>query len=99
MDWLNVLIFRVIPILSVAILFIGKRKILWTAPILSTALAFITYMLAFLPITIVELFCNNEWRGFFMLAMLMHLGIVIILTMIAYLAAYILKLVQKQGTN
>lgn len=95
MDWWNILIFGVIPILTVVIIFLAKRKMLWTAPLISTALAFITYMIALAPITIVELFSNNEWRGFFILAMLMHFGIAVVLTAIAYLAAYILKRKKK----
>ena len=67
---------------------------LWTAPLISTALAFITYMIALELMSLsemLEFFSNNEWRGFFILAMLMHLGIVVVLTVIAYLVAYILK--------
>lgn len=99
MDWLNILIFGIIPVLSVAIIFFVKRKYLWTAPIISTVLAFITYMIALMPITIVELFSNNEWRAFFILAMLMHLGIVVILTLIAYIIGYIHKQMQKHRAN
>mgnify|MGYP007033164720 CR=1 FL=1 len=93
-DWWNILIFGVIPVLTVVVIFIVKRKLLWTAPLISTALAFITYMVALAPITTAELFSNGEWRGFFLLALFMHLVITVVLTAIAYLAAYILK--QKQ---
>lgn len=93
-DWWNILIFGVIPVLTVVVIFIVKRKLLWTAPLISTALAFITYMVALAPITAAELFSNGEWRGFFLLALFMHLVITVVLTAIAYLAAYILK--QKQ---
>lgn len=95
MEWWNVLIFGIIPVLTVAIIFCFKRKFLWIAPLFSSALAFISYMIALAPITLEKLFSNNEWRGFFMLAMFMHLGIVAILTAIAYLVAYILKKKQK----
>lgn len=94
-DWWNILIFGVIPVLTVVGIFIVKRKLLWTAPLISTALAFITYMIALAPITIAELFSNGEWRGFFLLAILMHLIITVGLTAIAYFAAYILKQKQK----
>lgn len=94
-DWWNVLIFGIIPILTVAIIFIVKRKWLWTAPLISTSLAFITYMVALAPITIAELFRNGEWRGFFLLAMLMQLVITVVLTVIVYFAAYILKRKQE----
>ncbi|MBQ8041261.1 MAG: hypothetical protein IJ274_15580 [Lachnospiraceae bacterium] len=91
MDWWNVLIFGIIPVLTVAIMFFFKRKLLWVSPLISTVLAFITYMIALAPITIVELFINNEWRGFFILAMLLHIVIVVILTAIAYFIARLLK--------
>ena len=98
MDWWNVFIFGVIPVLTVVIMFIVKRKMLWKAPLISTVLAFITYMIALElinPIEVIEFFSNNEWRGFFILAMLMHLGIVVVLTAIVYFIAYILKRKQK----
>ena len=99
MDWWNVLIFGAIPVLTVAILFFVKRKLLWTAPLISAALAFATYMIALdiivNPSYFVKFFSYSEYRGFFILAMLMHLGVVILLTVIAYLAAYILKRKQK----
>lgn len=91
MDWWNVLIFGIIPVLTVAIMFFFRRKLLWVSPLISTALAFITYMIALAPITIAELFGNNEWRGFFILAMLLHIVIVVILTVIAYFIARLLK--------
>ena len=95
MDLINILIFGIIPALTVAVIFIVKRKLLWVAPLISAVLAFITYMIALSPITIVELFSNNEWRGFFLLAMLMQLAVTVVLTVIAYFAAYILKRKQK----
>ena len=95
MDLMNILIFGIIPALTVAVIFIVKRKLLWIAPLISTVLAFIIELIALSPITIVELFSNNEWRGFFILAMLMHLGVVIALTAVAYFLAYILKQKQK----
>ena len=91
MDWWNVLIFGIIPVLTVAIMFFFKRKLLWVSPLISTVLAFITYMIALAPITIVELFSNNEWRGFFILAMLLHIVIVVTLTTAAYFITRLLK--------
>ena len=90
MDWLNILIFGVIPVLTVVIIFLVKRKMLWVSPIISTVLAFGTYTITIEP-TMIEIFSNNEWRGFFLLAMLMHFGIAVVLTAIAYFSAYILK--------
>lgn len=90
MDWLNILIFGVIPVLTVVIMFLVKRKMLWIAPIISTALAFVTYTITIEP-TMIEIFRNNEWREFFLLAMLMHFGITVVLTAIAYFVACTLK--------
>ena len=98
MDWWNVLIFGVIPVLTVIIIFNFKKKLLWIAPLISTALAFITYMIALELISFSEMlkfFSYSESRGFFILAMLMHFGIAVVLTAIAYLAAYILKRKKK----
>ena len=89
-DALNVLIFGVFPVLSVAVLFLMKRKLLWAAPLISTVLAFIVYAVALEP-SIVKIFSNNEWRGFLLLALLMQFGIAAILTDAGYLLAHILK--------
>ncbi len=89
------MIFGVIPFLTVLILFFVKRRMLWAAPLISAVLAFIAYMIAFgvqgMQSPVVKIFGNNEWRGFFILAMLMHLGVVLVLTAIAYFVGRILK--------
>ena len=95
MYWWNVIILGAIPILSVAIIFCMKRKLLWTAPIISSTLAFLCYMIELAPITLEKLFSNNEWRAFYILAMLMHVAIVVVLTAFAYLGAYMIKRKQK----
>jgi len=94
-NWWNILIFGVIPVLTVAVIFTVKRKLLWTAPLISAVLAFITYMIALVPVTMVEIFHNHEWRGFLFLAMSMQLVITVVLTVAAYFAAYILRRKQK----
>lgn len=94
-NWWNILIFGVIPVFTVVMIFIVKRKLLWTVPLISAVLAFFTYMIALVPITIVKLFSDNEWRGFFLLSMLMQLVITVVLTVIAYFAAHILKRKQE----
>ena len=91
MTWWNILIFGVIPVLTVVIIFMTKRKLLWTVPLISTVLAFLCYLITLAPITIVEVFSNNEWRAFYILAMLMQFGITVVLTVIAYFVAHILK--------
>ena len=95
MDWWTILIFGVIPVFTVTIIFFAKRRLLWIAPLVSSVLAFVSYLIALAPITIIEVFNNNEWRAFYILAMLMHLGIVVILTAVAYLIMYILKRKKK----
>ena len=96
-DLLNTLIYVVIPLLTVVIIFFAKRKLLWVAPLISTAVAFITYILAFTAsgIEISYLLGYSESRVFFLLAILIHLVIAVTLTAIAYLVAYILKRIQK----
>ena len=96
-DLLNVLIYGVIPLLTVVVIFFIKRKLLWAAPLTSTALFVFTYLTVFSVsgIEVSDLFGNSEWRAFFVLAMLIHLVIVITLTAIAYFVAYILKRKQK----
>lgn len=93
MDLFNVLVFIVIPVLTVLIVFITTKKRLWIAPLISTVLAFITYATAHYigGITLIKLFKNSEWSAFFVMAMLIHLGIVIVLTLIAYIISHSLK--------
>ena len=91
MDWWNILIFGVIPVLSVLLVFIVKRKILWIAPLISTFFSIVVSMIA-MP----SLLSNNEHSAMFWgISIPIHLVIVVILTAIAYLVAYILKRKQK----
>ena len=89
-DVLNILIFVVIPVISVSVLFFRKRRLLWIAPLLSIILAFIVYAVTLEP-SIIKAFSNNEWRGFLLLALLMQFGIAVLLTAVGYLLAQILK--------
>ena len=89
-DVLNILIFVVIPVISVSVLFFRKRRLLWIAPLLSIMLAFIVYAVTLEP-SIIKAFSNNEWRGFLLLALLMQFGIAVLLTAVGYLLAHILK--------
>ena len=91
MDWWNILIFGVIPVLSVLLVFIVKRKILWIAPLISTVFSIVVSMIA-----VPSLLSNNEHSAMFWgISIPIHLVIVVILTAIAYLVAYILKRKQK----
>jgi len=89
-DVLNILIFVVIPVISMSVLFFRKRKLLWIAPLLSVMLAFAVYAITLEP-SIIKIFSNNEWRGFLLLALLMQFGIAVLLTAVGYLIAHILK--------
>lgn len=89
-DVINVLIFVVIPVISMSVLFFRKRKLLWIAPLLSIMLAFVVYAVTLEP-SIIKAFSNNEWRGFLLLALLMQFGIAVLLTAVGYLLAHILK--------
>ena len=90
MDWWNISVYGAIPVLTVTIIFFVKRGSLWIAPLTSTVLSFAISIIAMPSILSV-----SEYRGFLLCAMLLHLGIVITLTAIAYFAAYILKRKQK----
>jgi len=46
MDWWNVSVFGVIPVLTVLLLFCVNRKNLWSAPIISTILTVIISLIA-----------------------------------------------------
>lgn len=60
------------------------------APLISMVLSFVISVMAMPSILSV-----SEYRGFLLWAMLLHLEIAIILTVIAYFVAYILKRKQK----
>ena len=91
MDWWNVSVFGVIPVLSVAIFFFVKKKSLWIAPLISTVLSIVISIIA-----IPSILSNSEHRAmFFGISIPVHLVIVIILTAIAYFVAHILKQKQK----
>ena len=91
---MELLIFGGIPVLTVAAIFLVKRKLLWAAPVISAALALIVYMVALGPVSMAEVFGNSEWRGFLLLAMLIQFGITAMLSAIAGFAAFIIR--QKQ---
>ena len=82
---LNTLIYIVIPLLTVVILSVVKQSLLRAAPLISTVLAFIAYVMVFsiAGVSIVDILVNSEWRIFCFLAMLIQLVVVITLTVIA----------------
>lgn len=93
MDWWNISVFGVIPVLSVVIFFCVKRKFLWAAPLISTALSVIVSVIA-MP----SILSDNEHRNMFWgISIPMHFVIAVALTVIAYIVAHILK--QKKNSK
>ena len=90
MDWWNVSVYGVIPVLTVVTIFFVKRKLLWLAPLISTGVSFLISVMVMPSILSV-----SEYRGFLLWAMILHFAIAIILTIIAYITAYILKRKQE----
>ena len=90
MDWWNISVYGAIPALTVAVLFLVRKKFLWTAPLISTGASFVVSIIATPSILSV-----SEYRGFLLLALLLQLGIVLSLTAIAYFAARILQQGEK----
>ncbi len=88
---MELLIFGGIPVLTVAAIFLVKRKFLCDAPVISAALALIAYTIALGPVSMAEVFGNSEWRGFLLLVMLIQFGITAMLSAIAGFAAYIIR--------
>jgi len=87
LNWWNASVFCIIPVLSVVIVFFIRRKLLWIAPLVSTILSIVVSIIASPSI-----FSNREHRAmFFGISIPIQLVIVIILTAVAYLVAYILK--------
>ena len=80
MDWWNVSVYGVIPVLTVVTIFFVKRKVLWLAPMISTGVSFLISLMAMPSILSV-----SEYRGFLLWAMILHFAIAIILTIIAYI--------------
>lgn len=54
-----------------------------------------TYTYCGVIVLYLKIFSNNEWRAFFLMAMLMHFGITVVLTSIACFVAYIIKRKKK----
>ena len=89
--WLNVLIYGVIPLLTVVIISVVKRKLLRVAPVISTVLAFISYTMIFteslkrvgIEMPVFALFSDAEWRVWCFMAMALQLIIATILTVVA----------------
>lgn len=87
MDWWNISVFGIIPVLSVIIIFCVKRKFLWAAPLISTILSVIVSIIA-MP----SILSDNEYRNmFFGISIPMHFVTAVVLTLIAYIVKHILN--------
>lgn len=87
MDWWNVSVFGVIPVLCVGILFCFRRKALWAAPIFSAVLTILVSVIA-MPSVLSD---REHSAMLFGIALPIHLVIAVVWTGIAYGAAYLLK--------
>lgn len=86
MNWWNISVFYIIPIASVVFFFFWKRKYLWMAPLISTAISVVISLLA-MP----SILSDAEHRNmFFGISIMLHILIVVVLTAIAYVVAHCL---------
>ena len=84
MNWWNISVFCIIPIVSVVFFFFWKRKYLWMAPLISTAISVVISLLA-MP----SILSDAEHRNmFFGISIMLHILIAVVLTVLAYAAAY-----------
>lgn len=87
LNWFSAIIFIFLPAASVVMLFLVKRRFLWTAPIISTLLS-----IAMAAIAEPSILTYHEYRSmFFGIVIPMQLTVVIILTLLAYAAGHLLK--------
>lgn len=84
MNWWNISVFCIIPIASVIFFFFRKRKYLWLAPLISTVISVAISLFA-MP----SILSDAEHRNmFFGISVMLHILIVVVLTVIAYVGAY-----------
>lgn len=83
MNWWNISVFLYHSHCICGILFFWKRKYLWMAPLISTAISVVISLLA-MP----SILSDAEHRNmFFGISIMLHILIVVVLTVIAYAAA------------
>ena len=83
MNWWNISVFYIIPIVSVVFFFFCKRKYLWMAPLISVVISVVISLLA-MP----SILSDAEHRNmFFGISIMLHILIVVVLTVIAYAAS------------
>ena len=84
-NWWNISVFGIIPVLTVTILFLFKKKHLWTAPLFSAALSIAVSIIA-MP----SILSDSEHKAmFFGIVIPVHTAVVIGLTIIIYTAAHV----------
>ena len=84
MNWWNISVFCIIPIASVVFFFLWKRKYLWMAPLVSVVISVVISLFA-MP----SILSDAEHRSmFFGISGMLHILIVVVLTVLAYVAAY-----------
>lgn len=84
MNWWNISVFYIIPIASVVFFFFWKRKYLWMAPLFSTVISIAISLLA-MP----SILNDAEHRSmFFGISVMLHILVAVVLTVLAYVAAY-----------
>ena len=91
MDWWNISVFGIIPVFTVVLIFFVKRKFLWTAPLISTIISVIISIIA-----VPDILSESEYRALFGVSMLIHFAIVVLLTVVAYIVAHIIKWKQNK---
>ena len=92
LDLISTIVFILIPVLSVLLVFFIKRKFLWAAPIISTILMVIISLIEAGP----SLLTVREYRRMFLgITVPIQLVSVAVLTVIAYVAAYMFKSKKK----
>lgn len=87
LNWFSTIIFIVFPVASVVILFLVKRRFLWSAPIISTLLS-----VAMAAMAEPSILTYHEYRSmFFGIVIPIQLVAVVIFTILAYVAGHLLK--------
>lgn len=83
MNWWNISVFCIIPIVSVVFFFLWKRKYLWMAPLVSVVISVVISLFA-MP----SILSDAEYRSMFLgISVMLHILIVVVLTVLAYVAA------------
>ena len=83
MNWWNISVFCIIPIISVTFFFLWKRKYLWIAPLISTLISIAISLLA-MPSILSDAEHHNMFFG---ISIMLQILIAVVLTVIVYVVA------------